>query len=119
MPHSSPITLAAMPATSLAYRALVRLGAALTPALALTTTKLREGHAGRRGAERRLRQWAQAHRDPMRRLVWFHASSVGEGLQAESVLGALRVLLPHAQYVYTHFSPSAAGLARRLQVDLA
>jgi 3-deoxy-D-manno-octulosonic-acid transferase len=108
-----------MPATPLAYRALVRLGAALTPALALTTTKLREGHAGRRGAERRLRQWAQTHRDPARRLVWFHASSVGEGLQAESVLGGLRVLLPHAQYVYTHFSPSATGLARRLPVDMA
>jgi 3-deoxy-D-manno-octulosonic-acid transferase len=44
---------------------------------------------------------------------------VGEGLQAESVLLELRRLRPDAQYVYTHFSPSAAALARRLPVDVA
>ena len=44
---------------------------------------------------------------------------MGEGLQAESVLAELRRLLPAAQYVYTHFSPSAEGLARRLPVDVA
>jgi 3-deoxy-D-manno-octulosonic-acid transferase len=52
-------------------------------------------------------------------LVWFHASSVGEGLQAESVLTQLRGLRPHAQWVYTHFSPSAESFARRLPVDAA
>ncbi len=31
----------------------------------------------------------------------------------------LRTLLPHAQYVYTHFSPSAVALARRIPVDVA
>jgi 3-deoxy-D-manno-octulosonic-acid transferase len=51
--------------------------------------------------------------------VWFHASSVGEGLQAESVLVELRRRLPRAQYVYTHFSPSAAALARRVPADVA
>jgi 3-deoxy-D-manno-octulosonic-acid transferase len=108
-----------MPGTSLAYRALVRLGAALAPALAPTSPKLREGHAGRRTAERRLLRWAGESRDRRRRLVWVHASSVGEGLQAESVLAELRSLLPDAQYLYTHFSPSASALASRLPVDVA
>ncbi|MGH7526181.1 MAG: 3-deoxy-D-manno-octulosonic acid transferase, partial [Gemmatimonadales bacterium] len=41
------------------------------------------------------------------------------GLQAESVLEELRRSLPDRQYVYTHFSPSAEALARRLPVDAA
>jgi len=108
-----------MPPTSLPYRALARLGAALAPALGVTDAKVRQGHDGRRGAAARLVRWAETSRDPGRLLVWFHASSVGEGLQAESVLAALHPLLPGAQYVYTHFSPSAAALARRLPVDAA
>jgi 3-deoxy-D-manno-octulosonic-acid transferase len=51
--------------------------------------------------------------------VWFHASSVGEGLQAESVLLELRHSRPDAQYIFTHYSPSAEALARRLPVDAA
>jgi 3-deoxy-D-manno-octulosonic-acid transferase len=51
--------------------------------------------------------------------VWLHASSVGEGLQAESVLLELRRAHPQAQYLYTHYSPSAESLARRLPVDAA
>jgi 3-deoxy-D-manno-octulosonic-acid transferase len=44
---------------------------------------------------------------------------VGEGLQAESVLLELRARCPGAQYAYTHFSPSARGLAQRLPVEVA
>jgi 3-deoxy-D-manno-octulosonic-acid transferase len=51
--------------------------------------------------------------------VWLHASSVGEGLQAESVLLELVRLRPEAQYVFTHYSPSAEALARRLPADAA
>jgi 3-deoxy-D-manno-octulosonic-acid transferase len=108
-----------MPRTSVAYRALARLGVSLVPAIGLAATKLREGDRGRREAEERLRQWARASRDRSRPLVWLHASSVGEGLQAESVLLELKPLAPQAQYLYTHFSPSAAALARRLPVDFA
>lgn len=108
-----------MPGTPLPYRALARLGAALAPALALADSKIAAGHRGRREAEWRLRRWAEASRDQARPLVWLHASSVGEGLQAESVLTELRAALPQAQYAYTHFSPSAAALARRLPVDVA
>jgi 3-deoxy-D-manno-octulosonic-acid transferase len=81
--------------------------------------KALEGHRGRATAVARLTGWAGTHRDRARPLVWLHASSVGEGLQAESVLLELRRLQPDAQYVYTHFSPSAAALARRMPVDVA
>jgi 3-deoxy-D-manno-octulosonic-acid transferase len=108
-----------MPSTSWEYRAAVRLGAALAPALALADRKLGDGHRQRLGAATRLAAWAAGARDPARPLAWFHAASVGEGLQAESVLLELRRLVPACQLVYTHFSPSAEPLARRLPVDAA
>jgi len=108
-----------MPHTSLGYRAVVRLGTALIPGISLLDPKLREGHLGRRRAGQRLVAWARSGRDPARPLVWFHAASVGEGLQAESVLLELRRRRPKCQLVYTHFSPSAEPLARRLPVDVA
>lgn len=108
-----------MPSTSAAYRAAVGLAGSLTPALSLLSPKLAAGHRGRRRADRRLADWASRHRNPERPLVWFHASSVGEGLQAESVLLELRRACPDLHYVYTHYSPSAESLARRLPVDVA
>ena len=80
-----------MPRTSIAYRALLRLGVLLAPALG-RGDKAGAGHRGRAGAAARLAAWARAGRDRGRPLVWFHASSVGEGLQAESVLLELRRL---------------------------
>jgi len=108
-----------MSSTSLGYRAAVRLGSALAPALAHYSPKIREGHRARLGAGERLCRWARGSRDRQRPLVWLHASSVGEGLQAESVLDELRRLRPDCQYLYTHFSSSAAPLARRLAADAA
>ena len=108
-----------MPGTSFPYRAITRIGVALAPALGRLNRKIRAGHLGRSGAVARLRSWAAGARDPNRPLVWFHASSVGEGLQAQSVLEELREVRPDCQYVYTHFSPSAEPLARRLLVDVA
>jgi 3-deoxy-D-manno-octulosonic-acid transferase len=108
-----------MPSTPVAYRIAARLGGALAPALSPLSAKLAAGHRGRRGAVRRLAAWAGRSRDRSRPLIWFHAASVGEGLQAESVLLDLRRLHPEAQYVYTHYSPSAEALARRLPVEAA
>lgn len=108
-----------MPSTSWGYRTAVRLGAALAPAIGLLDRKVGEGHRHRGGAVARLAAWAAGHRVPGRPLAWFHAASVGEGLQAESVLLELRRLVPACQLVYTHFSPSAEPLARRLAVDAA
>ncbi|HEU5040052.1 MAG TPA: glycosyltransferase N-terminal domain-containing protein, partial [Gemmatimonadales bacterium] len=108
-----------MPPTPLAYRCLTAVGAALLPVAALADGKLREGHRGRLAAPARLRDWSAQHRRRDRPLVWFHASSVGEGLQAESVLRELRTVRPDAQYAYTHFSPSAQGLAARVPADVS
>jgi 3-deoxy-D-manno-octulosonic-acid transferase len=108
-----------MPSTSWGYRAAARLGAALAPAIGLLDRKVGDGHRRRRGAADRVAAWAARHRAPGRPLAWFHAASVGEGLQAESVLLELRRLVPACQIVYTHFSPSAEPLARRLAVDAA
>jgi len=80
--------------------------------------KLARGLEARRGLSIRLRDWAREHRDTARPLVWMHAPSVGEGLQAKPVLEALRVARPNWQLAYTFFSPSAERLARTLPVDV-
>ncbi len=114
-----PGNIAAMASTSWGYRAALRLGVALAPPLGILSPRLRKAMAARRDAGERLLDWARSSRDEARPLVWFHAASVGEGLQADSVLRELRRLRPDCQVVYTHFSPSAASLAARLTVDVA
>lgn len=114
-----PRNIAAMPTTSPVYRTALRLATVLAPALCRINPKLRQGDRGRREAGDRLIEWARQNRDPSRPLAWFHAASVGEGLQAESVLRRFRRLRPDCQLVYTHFSPSAAALAQRLALDAA
>lgn len=112
-------TLPAMPSTTWGYRTALRLGTALVPSLGLLSPRLRAATRARRDAGERLLDWARSTRDDARPLVWFHAASVGEGLQADSVLRQLRRLRPDCQLVYTHFSPSAESLAARLAVDVA
>ena len=108
-----------MPSTSLAYRTALGLGVALAPAIGLLSHRWRKGLEARKDAGLRLFAWATSHREEGRPLVWFHAASVGEGLQAEAVLRELRRRCPECQTVYTHFSPSAAGLASRIEADAA
>jgi 3-deoxy-D-manno-octulosonic-acid transferase len=108
-----------MPTTSLTYRTALRLGTALAPAIGLLSPRWRKGVQARKDAGMRLLSWAQSYRDENRPLVWFHAASAGEGLQAEAVLRELRRRRPECQVVYTHFSPSAAGLASRIEADAA
>ena len=108
-----------MSSTSWGYRAALRLGVALAPGLGWFNPRLRAAIRDRREAGERLLDWSRTARDGTRPLVWFHASSVGEGLQAESVIVQLRRLRPDCQIVYTHFSPSARSLASRLPVDVA
>jgi len=50
-------------------------------------------------------------------LLWIHAPSVGEGLQARPVLQLMRARQPSTQLAYTHFSPSALQFAASLDVD--
>jgi 3-deoxy-D-manno-octulosonic-acid transferase len=108
-----------VPHTSLAYRALVRTASSLIPLAAPLYPKLARGHQGRRESLERLEGWGASHRDSRRPLVWFHAPSVGEGLQARAVLIRLKARHPDWQFAYTHFSPSAEAFAQGQAVDVA
>jgi len=101
------------------YRVSVAAAAAAAPLVALANDKLRHGIQGRRGLLERMQAWGSAKRDRRRPLVWFHAPSVGEGLQTRPVIERLRAECPDWQIAYTFFSPSAAGFARQLAVDYA
>jgi 3-deoxy-D-manno-octulosonic-acid transferase len=91
----------------------------LLPLLGRGKGKLARGIRGRRGVLERMEAWAAEHRDPSRPLVWFHAPSVGEGLQAGAVAERLRQRRPDAQIAYTYFSPSAERFAQRIPADFA
>jgi 3-deoxy-D-manno-octulosonic-acid transferase len=100
----------------LIYRALARIAVPVVPLL-LRDEHQRAAHRARIGAPRALEQWGRAHRDPTRPLAWFHASSVGEGLQARAIMDELRIAMPDMQFVYTHFSPSAEAFAASIAAD--
>ncbi|HXG72409.1 MAG TPA: glycosyltransferase N-terminal domain-containing protein [Gemmatimonadaceae bacterium] len=82
-------------------------------------SKLRKGLHARREILDRYHAWGDAYRDLSRPLLWMHAPSVGEGLQALPVLKLMRERRPAAQLVYTFFSPSAEKFASSLDVDFA
>jgi 3-deoxy-D-manno-octulosonic-acid transferase len=100
----------------LIYRALAHIAVPVVPLL-LRDEDQRAAHRARVAAPPALEQWARAHRDPTRPLAWFHASSVGEGLQARAVMDCLRALVPDIQFVYTHFSSSAEAFAGTVTAD--
>jgi 3-deoxy-D-manno-octulosonic-acid transferase len=108
-----------MPRTTLVYRTGLLLARGLVPAAGIFAPKIKLGHLGRTSALDRLRSWGESSRDPNRPLVWLHAPSVGEGLQARAVLLELRARHPDWQYAFTFFSPSAEALASSLPVDVS
>ncbi|MFN0099092.1 MAG: 3-deoxy-D-manno-octulosonic acid transferase [Gemmatimonadaceae bacterium] len=61
-----------------------------------------------------MERWAHAHRDHARALLWMHAPSVGEGLQARPVLERIRARHPQVQLLYTFYSPSAERFAHAM-----
>lgn len=101
------------------YTLALRAARPLLPLAARGEGKLARGIRGRAGVLERMEAWARAHRDPERPLVWFHAPSVGEGLQARAVVEAFRARRPEAQVAYTYFSPSAEAFARTVRADFA
>ena len=108
-----------MQRTPTLYRAAARLAHRLLPLAGAFNPKIRRGHEARRDVVERIEQWARGKRETGRPLIWFHAPSVGEGLQAASVIEAFGRRHPQWQVAYTYFRPSAEPLAKRLQVDIA
>ncbi len=82
-------------------------------------SKIRRGLSARRGIVERYERWSSTSRDTDRPLAWFHAPSVGEGLQAQPVIELVRARRPDVQIAYTFYSPSAEHFARSLDVDFA
>lgn len=105
------------PVLGVAYRAAGHLATALAAVAPESERKLLRTFAGRRGVIDRFATWTATHRDTTRPLVWFHAPSVGEGLQARPVIELFRARNPDYQVVYTFFSPSAVRFAEQLPVD--
>lgn len=96
------------------------LGLLADAAAALAPTgrgKLARSLGARKSVLDRFEKWGQDGRDRTRPLIWVHAPSVGEGLQARPVLEALRQRHPRHQLAYTFYSPSAESFAAALDVD--
>jgi 3-deoxy-D-manno-octulosonic-acid transferase len=108
-----------VPETSRVYRAAARIAERLVPLGGRFVPKLLVQDRERRGAVARWETWAETGRDLTRPLLWCHAPSVGEGLQAEAVLRLVRERRPDVQIAYSFFSPSAGELARRQPADVA
>ena len=94
--------------------ALTRLAVKVAPA---NDSKLFKALAARRGLISRYEAWAHEKRDESRPLLWVHAPSVGEGLQALPVIQRFRAAHPEAQLVYSFFSPSAERFAKTVGAD--
>ena len=107
-----------MPATPLSYRCAAALARGLLPLYARFNPKAAAALRGREGGLGRLAAWSARERDPARPLLWMHAPSVGEGLQAEVVLRTLRTAHPDWQIAFTFFSPSAESAARGQPADV-
>lgn len=101
----------------LTYRTLARLAERLLPLGRPFSAKLARGDRERRAALERWEAWGRESRDPARPLLWLHAASVGEGLQAIAVAEAVRARHPDWQIAATFFSPSAEALVGRHPAD--
>ena len=101
----------------LGYGALAQLARGAAVVTPESESKLLRTLRARRGIRARYAEWGRSQRDRARPLLWMHAPTVGEGLQARPVLELTRMRRPDVQLAYTHFSPSALSFARGLDVD--
>ena len=102
------------PALRVGYEGVAQLARALAAVAPDSDHKLLATFAARRGV---IRRYQAFDRDRARPLLWMHAPSVGEGLQARPLLERARRERPDAQLAYTWFSPSARVFAASLDVD--
>jgi 3-deoxy-D-manno-octulosonic-acid transferase len=101
-----------------AYAGAAGAARALVAVAPTSERKLWRGLSRRRGLLQRLEHWAATQRDLKRPLLWMHAPSVGEGLQARVVLERLRARRPDVQIAFTFFSPSAETFAASVPADV-
>ncbi|MFL5608679.1 MAG: glycosyltransferase N-terminal domain-containing protein, partial [Gemmatimonadaceae bacterium] len=101
-------------ALELGYEGTARLARALAAVAPRSSHKLLATFASRRHVVARFEAFS---RDRSRPLLWMHAPSVGEGLQARPVLERARAHSAQTQLAYTYFSPSARAFAESLDVD--
>lgn len=99
------------------YDGATQLARAATAVVPPAENKALRALHKRHGIRRRYAEWARSGRDRSRPLLWVHAPSVGEGLQARPVLALARARMPELQLSFTFFSPSAERFANRLDVD--
>ena len=81
-----------MSSMSVLYRIVVRAARAGAWFFRHGSGKVARGIEGRRHTQTVLGNWADGERNPDRPVVWIHAPSVGEALQAEAVALALAKL---------------------------
>ena len=109
-----------MPLLESIYATGMSAARGLAPVVARLHPGLAQAVEGRRRSLAELERWAATARDPSRPLLWIHAPSVGEGLQSQAVIEAVSRQAPgEFQWIFTHFSPSAEGLAERMDVGWA
>ncbi len=99
------------------YAALGQLARTVGATIPAGDSKLVQTFRSRRDIRGRYADWGMAGRAADRPLLWVHAPSVGEGLQATPVIQIVRAEYPKAQVAYTHFSPSAAVFAANIGAD--
>src|SRR5687768_14408277 len=99
------------------YLAAGAVASVLTAVPLAGDSKAARALRSRRDIRRRYSEWGARGRDPSRPLLWVHAPSVGEGLQALPVIQRFRLAHPEVQVAYTFFSPSAERFAGTVGAD--
>ena len=123
-------TSSAMALPQALYRTTLRALRVLSPAMMKGDSKLARGLRGRRDAHERLAAWGRSFRNDsvngaaatthtVRPVVWVHASSVGELIQARAVIDVLRRQTAGLHVVLTFFSPSAEAVHEDFHADVS